>query len=279
MQVLVTGATGTVGREVVRALLERGHAVRALSRDPATAALPAEVEVVRGDLTDPTSLAPALQGVEAVHLITFDAPRGSGGGAPLTEVKPLLAQLRSAGVRRVTVLQNGYPGPLEAALAEQDAIGWTILQPVELMANMIGDWAEQIRAAGRVEEPYVDRLSAMVHEADIGDVAALALIGGGYEGAELVITGPRPLTLRDKLDAVTAATGREVELVELTVEEAEARWRAQGMDDETIAFSHWIYGDGGPEIGRTPSGVVEHVTGRPAREVTAWAAAHADAFR
>src|SRR5699024_8009477 len=84
LTILVTGATGTVGRALVHALSERGQSVRALSRDPSTAVLPTGAEVVQGDLTDPSSLTAALDGVSAVHLIGFDAPRGAGGGDALT---------------------------------------------------------------------------------------------------------------------------------------------------------------------------------------------------
>ena len=71
MTILVTGATGTVGRRVVEQLLERGEHVRAVTRDPARAEFPAGVDVVRGDLADPASLESALEGVTGVHLITF----------------------------------------------------------------------------------------------------------------------------------------------------------------------------------------------------------------
>src|SRR5699024_12632720 len=84
LPIFVTGATGTVGRALVHALPERGQSVRALSRDPSTAVLPTGVEVVQGDLTDPSSLNAALDGVSAVHLIGFAAPRGAGGGYAVT---------------------------------------------------------------------------------------------------------------------------------------------------------------------------------------------------
>jgi uncharacterized protein YbjT (DUF2867 family) len=105
---LVTGATGTVGRQVVAELLRRGQSVRALTRDPAKAGLPDGVEVVRGDLTDAETLAPALEGVTGLHLITFGGPYF----APL-ETGPRILQLaKAAGVRRITVLHGGGPSLL-----------------------------------------------------------------------------------------------------------------------------------------------------------------------
>ncbi|MEU3948391.1 NAD(P)H-binding protein [Streptomyces sp. NPDC029526] len=271
-KILVTGATGTVGRELVAGLLDRGHAVRALTRDPSRAALPVGVEVVGGDLTEPDTLVPALEGVTGLHLITFDG----GGFAPLETGPRILAAARAAGVRRVTVLNGGGPTPLEDAVRADEAVDWTVLMPVEFMANAL-EWAEDIVRADEVSEPFVSRLSAMVHEADIGAVAAAALTEEGHARQEYVITGPENLTVRDKVAAIAAARGREIALVELTEEEAVARWRAAGQPEEVIGFLLEMYGNT-PEAGRTALDTVEKVTGRPARTFAQWAAEHAAAF-
>jgi uncharacterized protein YbjT (DUF2867 family) len=272
-RILVTGATGTVGRQVVAELLDRGHEVRALTRDAAGAAFPAGVEVVEGDLTEPEGLAPALQGVTGLHLITF----GGAAFSPLETGPRLLELARSAGVRRVTVLHGGGPTPLEDAVRADDGVDGTVLMPVEFMANAL-EWADGIVAAGEVREPFVDRLSSMVHEGDIGAVAAVALTQEGHGGQEYVITGPEVLTVGDKVKTIAAAVGREITLVELTKEEAVAQWRAAGLPEDVVGFLLEAYGST-PEVGRTVSGVVEKVTGRPARSFAQWAAEHADAFR
>ncbi|MER6998531.1 NAD(P)H-binding protein [Streptomyces sp. NPDC000410] len=271
-KVLVTGATGTVGRQVVAELLARGVGVRALTRAPAKAALPAGVEVVRGDLTDPDSLAPALHGVTALHLITF----GGEYMAPL-ETGPRIVELaRKAGVRRVTVLHGGDRTPLQDAVEASD-LAWTVLMPVEFMANAL-EWAESIRTEDAVREPFTDRLSAMVHEADIGAVGAVALTEDGHAGESYLITGPEVLTLRDKVSALAAARGKAVDLVELTAEEAVGKWRAAGMPQDVIDFLLDVYGNTPPE-GRTVVDTVARVTGRPARTFAQWAVEHAAAFR
>ncbi|MEU0386759.1 NmrA family NAD(P)-binding protein [Streptomyces chartreusis] len=271
--ILVTGATGTVGRQVVAELLARGHAVRALTRDAAKAAFPAGVEVVEGDLTEPDSLAPALEGVTGLHLITF----GGAGSTPLETGPRILELARSAGVRRITVLHGGGPTPLEDAVRADDSLHWTVLQPVEFMANAL-EWADRIVASGEVREPFVARLSAMVHEGDIGAVAAVALTEEGHAGQEYVITGPEVLTVGDKVATIAAAVGREIALVELTEEQAVEQWRAAYLPEDVIGFLLEVYGNT-PEAGRTVSGTVEKVTGRPARTFAQWAADHADAFR
>ncbi|WKN16229.1 NAD(P)H-binding protein [Streptomyces sp. JUS-F4] len=272
MTILVTGATGTVGRRVVEQLLERGEHVRALTRDPARAELPAGVDVVRGDLTDPASLEPALDGVTGLHLITF----GGGLFAPLETGEEILGLAREAGVRRVTVLHGGGGTPMESAV-RASGFAWTVVMPVEFMANAL-EWAPGIRSEGVVREPFVDRLSAMVHESDIGAVAAVALTEDGHGGQEYLVTGPQVLTVRDKTAAVGAARGADVELVELTEEQALESWRGQGMPEDVIAFLIDVYRDTPPE-GRTVIDTVEKVTGRPARTFAQWAEEHAEHFR
>ncbi|MGW7365782.1 NAD(P)H-binding protein [Streptomyces sp. NPDC054841] len=272
-KVLVTGATGTVGRQVVAELLDRGHAVRALTRDATKAAFPDGVEVFQGDLTDPASVVPALEGVTGLHLITF----GGAYFAPLETGPQILRQARAAGVRRVTVLHGGGPSPLEDAVRAEDGLDWTVLMPVEFMGNAL-EWAGGVLASGEVREPFTGRLSAMVHEGDIGAVAAVALTEEGHGGREYVITGPELLTVADKVSTLAAARGKDIALVELTPEQAVEQWRAAGHPEDVIGFLLEAYGNT-PEVGRTVAGTVEKITGRPARTFAQWAAEHADAFR
>ncbi|MDI9883904.1 NAD(P)H-binding protein [Streptomyces sp. HNM0645] len=273
-KILVAGATGTVGRQVVAQLLDRGHTVRALTRDPgrARASLPAGAEAVRGDLTDPASLAPALGGVTGLHLITF----GGEYTAPLETGPEIVALAREAGVRRITVLNGGGDTPLQDAV-QKSGLAWTVLMPVEFMANALA-WADGIRAEDTVGEPFIDRLSAMVHEADIGAVAAVALTEDGHDRETYLITGPEVLSLQDKVDTLAKARGRDIALTELTPDEAVSRWRAAGLPQDAVDFLLDVYGNTPPE-GRTVVDTVRRVTGRPARTFAEWAAEHAPAFR
>ncbi|MVO84246.1 NAD(P)H-binding protein [Streptomyces sp. p1417] len=268
---LVAGATGTVGREVVRELLERGQRVRALTRDASKASFPEGVEAVQGDLREPASLKAALEGATGLHLITF-----SGAYEPLETGPEILALAREAGVRRVTVLHGGGASPLEDAVRACE-LDWTVVKPVEFMGNSL-EWAESVRADSTVRAPFTDRLSALVHESDIGAVIAVALVEDGHAGQEYVVTGPQALTVVEKVATLAEARGSDIALVELTEEQAAAGMRAEGHDEGLIAWLLDVYKNTPPE-GRTVLDTVPRVTGRPARTYADWAREHAPSFR
>lgn len=273
MTILVAGATGTVGRALVGQLHDAGHAVRALTRDPARAALPAGVEVVRGDLTDAGTLTVAFAGVEAAHLITFTGAFGD----TLTNGPEIVDALVAAGVARVTVLGGWDTGTVEPAL-DAAGVAWALLSPTEFMANTLVDHAEAIRTTGEVRVFDLGRTSAAVHEADIAAVALAVLTGAAPTGREYLLTGGEAVTLEQKLAAVSDATGQPVTLTRLTEEQARADLAAAGTSEEMIEFTIALESDP-PPVGSLPVGTVAEVTGRPPRTFAAWAQENAAAFR
>ncbi|HEX6347497.1 SDR family oxidoreductase [Umezawaea sp.] len=269
--ILVTGATGTVGGHVVGRLSAAGHRVRALTREPSRAALPAGVDVVRGDLADVDSLDGVFDGVTAAHLITFD----SAAFGPLTTAEEIVALAEEAGVRRVTVLKGDLePSPLEVAI-EASGLERVFLAPVEFMANTL-EWAESIKAGGVVREGFPDVPSALVHEADIAAVAVVGLTGADH-GLDHWITGPEALTPRERVRIIADVLGREVELVELSRDEVVAGWRGSGFAEEEVEFFLRMRTDP-PEAGYRVLPTVEEVTGVPARTFASWVREHAPAF-
>jgi uncharacterized protein YbjT (DUF2867 family) len=269
--ILVTGATGTVGRPLVEQLLADGHRVRALTRDPGRAQLPPGADVVRGDLDHPGTLDGVFTGVDAVHLITFGADY-----QPLADAPEIVERAVTAGVRRATVLRGDVTlGPVEKAVAAS-SLRWTYLSPVEFMSNML-EWAEAVRTEGVVREGFADARAASVHPADIAAVAAVALTADGHGGRDYWLTGPEPLTPRDKTRIIGEVLGRPVRFEELTRDQVVERWRAQGYDDETVEWFLGMLTDP-PISGDTVLPTVPDVTGRPARTFAQWVRENAAAF-
>lgn len=274
MTILVAGATGTVGQHVTELLVQRGAAVRALTRNPerARAKLPEGVEIAAGDLMQPETLKDALQGVKAMFLITSsDEPN-----ADLNTDPQVLALAEAAGVKRVVVLVGYGEGPVEEAL-RASGMQWTLVKPAEFMANVLADWRETIRTEGVVREFYGDALSARVHERDIAAIAVEALLGDNHHGLSYPLTGTEALTRKEAVCAIAAAIGKDIPFIELTEEEARQNWRDQGYDEESIEFFVQI-AKNPPAVGYTVLPTIEQVLGRPARTFAEWAIEHKQEF-
>jgi uncharacterized protein YbjT (DUF2867 family) len=164
MSILVTGATGNIGRQVVDHLLAEGRDVRALTRNPDAANLPDGVEVVAGDLADPSSLEGVFDGVTAVHLLSAHGPTSS----PLETGPEIMELAAKAGVQRVALLWNGSRTAVADAV-EASGLEWTHLEAVDFMSNALG-WADEIKATGAARD-YVGRIGRCA-VVDPGDVAA-----------------------------------------------------------------------------------------------------------
>ncbi|GIH93731.1 SDR family oxidoreductase [Planobispora siamensis] len=287
MRILVTGATGFVGRNVVGGLLRAGAEVRALTRDPAAARLPGAAEVVGGDLTEPGSLAPVLEGVERMYLF------------PVEETaEEVIGLAREAGVHRIVDLSAAsvtaglHTNPVEQAVEESGA-EWTHVRPCGFMANMLQIWAPSVRAERVVRYPFADEPMNLIHEADIADVAVAALLEDGHHGRAYTLTGPGTITVREQVRAIGEALGEEVRYEEVTRERARELMRAQGgfaAESADLMLGFVEYGGEQPssEDGYADQDWsalmrvwpdVEKVTGRPPRDFAQWAMDHADDFR
>ncbi|GAA2357061.1 NAD(P)H-binding protein [Dactylosporangium salmoneum] len=278
--VLVFGGGGRVGRHVVEELLTAGVPVRATGRDPDRLDLPAGVERVRADLTDPATLPAALRGVRKVFL--YAVPDG---------VDAFVAAAQEAGVEHVVLLSSDTVLdriPARKAIAEMhrvveraledSGLATTFLRPDNFASNvLLWGWADSIRAEGVVRFPYPESHSDAIHERDIAAVAAVALTRPGHEGERYLITGPGSVTQRRQAELIAEATGRPVRVEELTPEQgraALARIVPEWVIEATIGY--WAATDGVPY---QVTDVVERVTGRPALSFAAWARDHAADFR
>ncbi|QQK75445.1 NAD(P)H-binding protein [Salicibibacter cibarius] len=272
MTVLVTGATGTVGRHVVEQLVNKDVQVRAVSRHPERANLPEGVEVVAGDLKSPETLIPAFRGVTALYLIT-----SSDQADATLETNPQVVELaEKAGVQSVSLLTVYGDGPVEQAI-KNSRLEWAFVQPVGFMANAIDDWQESIRKEGVVRTLGGGKRSAIIHEADIAAVFVETLLENRHHGNVYTLTGPEALSTIEQVEIISKGIGKEIKFKELTEEEARREWQEVGLDDESIDFMVQM-SDNPPEIGYTVLPTVEEVTGRPAKTFAAWVSEHKSAF-
>ena len=277
--ILVTGATGTVGRQVVAQLRERGMPVRAVTRNPGSAGLPAGVEVVRADLADPASLEPHLAGVDAVFLVwPFTSPeQAAGPGARVVEV---LARHVSRFVYLSAQAAAGRPDSFWAMmerLIEGTGAAWTFLRPTGFAVNTLM-WADQIRGDGVVRWPYGAAARSLVHEDDLAAVAVRALTEERHAGQRYLLTGPEVITQADQVHIIGEVTGRTVRWEELAPSAARrellAAWGDPGFVDS--ALTTWAGLVTQPE---PVTRVVEEITDVPARTFRQWAGDHVSDFR
>jgi uncharacterized protein YbjT (DUF2867 family) len=274
---LISGATGNIGGEVVRALAERGLPVRALVRDASRAALPAGVEAAVGDLDRPESLDPWLDGVEAAFVLPGFA-----------DMPAVCGRLRDAGVKRIVQLsgsstESGDAGNAITAMmmrseaaARESGLQWTVLRPSGFMSNTLR-WLPQLRAGDLVRAPWGDIPVACIDPFDIAAVAAAALTEDGHHEATYRLSGPRAMLPAEQLAILGRILDRPLRFEGLTIEETRAELEATMPQKYVDAFFDF-YVDG--SLDESPVyPTVEQVTGRPPRTFEQWAEANAAAFR
>ncbi|MGI5336349.1 SDR family oxidoreductase [Streptomyces sp. CA-181903] len=280
MTILVTGATGTVGRVLVDRLLGDGRRVRALTRDPEGARLPADVEVVAGSLTELAGVAAALDGVDAVYYMSgvLDPDRAA------EQARAFMELATRAGVGRIVDLSGlavtvRRPGSHEMLsdvekVIEASGLPWTHVRPGEFAGNKLRMWGASIRAENTVRSAFPAALGVPVHEADIAEVAAAALLSDGHAGRAYSLSGPQRLTQREQAAAVAEGLGRPLRFETVTYGQARAAYITAGMPWE---IAEYLLGYQA-EYAQEPPVVrpdVERVLGRPGRTLAQWAADHA----
>ncbi|MBN9741087.1 NmrA family transcriptional regulator [Amycolatopsis sp. A1MSW2902] len=278
--IVVTGATGNIGRPLVRALADAGEQVTAVSRRAAE--VPEGVRHVVADLADPASLEPALTGAKALFLL-LSGDLHAVGANPVD----LVAKAADAGVRRVVLLSTlGVAtrpfGTTRIAMRElEDAVresglDWVILRPGGFASNALW-WAESVRTQGIVAAPFGDTGVPIIDPADIGEVAAACLRDDRHVGGVYELTGPEVITPRQQTEALAAALGKPVRFQELTRAEAKAGMM-QSMPGELADDTLDILSSPTPaELRVSPD--VEQILGRAPRSFADWAARNIAAFR
>lgn len=280
--VLVTGATGRIGRAVVDRLVDAGVPVRALTRRPeAAATMPAGVEVVTGDLAEPASLDEAVRGAGAVFLL-WTAPPATAEAV----VERMAAQ-----ARRIVLLSSPHrtphpffqqPNPMAAFHAELErlvmamAVESTIIRPGMFASNASAWWAPFLRAGDVVRWPYGAAETAPVDDRDVAAVAARTLYEDGHAGGDYVLTGAESLSQAAQVEVVGEVLGRSVRFEEMSPEEFRRETRGQVPAPVVdMLLAAW-----GAAVGRPAyvNSAVSDVLGVPPRSFRRWVADHSDAF-
>lgn len=276
--VLVTGATGRVGRLVVDELLSAGVRIRALTRRPEQARLPVGVDVVAGDLTVPSSLDGALRGVDAVFLVWT---------APIATAAAVIAQVAA---RRIVYLSAPHqtphpffqqPNPLRELHVELERLLATgtnpvVIRPGIFASNALHWWAPQIRNGDVVRWPYGAAETAPVDERDVAAVAARALLRDDHAGGDYVLTGPESLSQAAQVRSIGDAIGRTLRFEELSPDEfrreTAGTWPASVAD---MLLAAWHATLGHPAF---VTSAVQEIVGSPPRTFYHWAVDNVGAF-
>jgi uncharacterized protein YbjT (DUF2867 family) len=267
MTILVTGATGNIGRRTVDHLIDLGaNDIRALTKNPAKANLPDGVTAVAGYLGDPESLPAALEGVERMYL------------APLTETLDVALELaKKAGVKYVVALSGEAHWQQHADAVAASGLVNTQLGPGEFLENF-AIWAQQVKATRTVREPYPTVVESPISMDDIARVAAalLAKPDQAHYGRMYPITGPQALTRARIAEQIGAGIGVEVTYEQCGRAEAEERFNPV-MGGQASWYLDTI--EQSIDHPQEANNLVADLTGTPAQPVAEWAAANAQIFR
>jgi uncharacterized protein YbjT (DUF2867 family) len=287
MMILVTGATGHVGAELVAQLAARGAGpVRTMTRRPDSVTPVPGVTVVRGDADDPDSLAAAFAGVDRTFLMSAQQV----GATPVPTHLPRLVEAAvRAGVEHVVLLSVYSGGSGDDPIADwtrriEDAVtgsglAWTLLRPGRFMSNAL-QWAPQIRRGDEVSIPFARRPAASIDPADIASVAAMALTApasAGHRGAAYQLSGPQVLTPVEELAVLGELLRRPLRAVEPPLDAVRAGMIRSGVPAEVVeaVVTRTAHSD----EGTTALPTVERLLGRPPTPFATWATTHLHHFR
>jgi uncharacterized protein YbjT (DUF2867 family) len=281
--ILVTGATGNIGRELARELDARGAEFRVLFRDPARAAgLPGRAERFTGDLTDPATLAPAFVGASAVFLLV--------PGLATEPAAHAMAAARAAGVGRIVLLSAytvlGDPMPAmgrwhheREEMVRAAGVPATILRPGGFMTNCL-EWRTTIDAGGYVPDPTGPGRWAPIDPADIAAAAAVVLTEDGHAGRAYALTGDEALTLAEQVAILGRALGRDLEVrPAATPEEAIAARYPRGAPRPLADAILEGFARMRADTTGFRTTAVRDLLGRPPATFAAWCTRHAGLFR
>jgi uncharacterized protein YbjT (DUF2867 family) len=273
--ILITGATGTTGSEIIRQLSAQGISARALTRNPAKAAALPHIDFVAGDLGDPASLTAAFDGIEAIYLNVVPGPDALG------QIDNAIAAAKAAGVKRIVKLSGLHASPESASAiirmhAEADhrvrtsGIGYTIIRANSFFQNIESQLAG-IKAQGQFYLPLGESRQSLIDVADIAAVAILALTTDAHLARDYDLTGPEALTFHDVAAALTQARDSTVAYVPISNDAFADSLRSNGVPEAAAASVAELFAVFATGIYAAPTGDVSAILGRAPRSVADYA--------
>ena len=281
--ILITGATGNIGSELVKQLVAKSSPLRVVSRDERKVFhLDPQIERVIGDLHEPSIVQQALQGVERLFMfsVLFDKDHEAD--------RLLINEAKGAGVRHIIKISSGAVrlgvkggiGGLhreKERFVEESGIAWTFLRPGAFMSNAL-QWVGTIKSQAKVFNPTADGKFAPISPHDIAAVAALVLTSAGHEGKAYELTGSELLSTHDQVRILSAAIGKPIECVDISTGVAAERFKANGVPDVLMESLTDLWNRIREGKGTFRTNEVEVLTGRPAQTFETWCQEHRSAF-
>jgi uncharacterized protein YbjT (DUF2867 family) len=280
-KVLVTGATGNTGSGLVPALRKAGVDVRAFVRSEAKAQSLKDLgaEIVVGDLDRPETIAPAVDGVDKIFLLTWNGPTQAQQAINVIQAAkktgiPHVVRYSMWGSEKSRIIQQG--DQVEAALISS-GLPWTLLKPTFFMQNLMMA-AQTIASDGMLYWDTGDGKLGMIDLRDIVDAAFAVLTGAGHEGKSYILTGPEAISMHDVANAISKALGKKVTYVSVPGEASLQsmlsmgfpEWIARGYGELMVGFRQGF--------ADSTTDNVATLTGHPARSIEQFARDYAQVF-
>ena len=285
-KILITGATGNVGRSLVKHLHTAEVDLRTLAHDEHEARSMRElgVEPVVGNFLKPETLGPALEGVSTIFLLTPIHPE------QVAQATNVIRAAKESGndphIVRLSVHQASHEAPTrisrQHAQVEDELISsglpYALLRPQSFMQNTLAT-GRTVASEGRIYQPFKDGKLGMIDARDIGEVAAKVLTEEGHEGEVYTLTGPAAISFYDIAETLSEILGKEVSYINIPPEKAKeamlnmglSEWRADVLIEYAKAHSEG-YSNFTTED-------VEQLTGHPATSYKKFATDFERVFR
>jgi uncharacterized protein YbjT (DUF2867 family) len=281
--IVLTGATGTIGKDLVKELQGLGARFKVVARDPENARrLLGDVEIVKGDLADRASLDVAFRGGTKLFLL------GPGSPTQVADQHNAIEAAKAAGITHVVrssawvsdpgskLLLGRWHGQTDEEL-RRSGLKWTILQPNAFMQNLLGN-VETIRQQGAIYGTSKDGKIAMIDTRDIARVAANALVDPEHEGKTYVLTGPEAINYAQVAETFSRVLGRPVKYVDLPPDQARLGMLGTGQPEWLIDFLLGVSSIYAAGRGAQVTDAVEHVGKAKPRPIIQFVRDHVLAF-